>query len=189
MSKATSIALFIVGVTGLAVVPRGFGDEPWDGGRTIPVHRLPLNAADGGDIVPSLSSAKPFSTSKTCGMCHDYSKVSAGWHFNASSGKAPAGRPGEPWVWVDGLTGTQLPLSYRGWTGTWNPDAIGMDKWDFTKMFGRHMPGGDTGEPKDVFDDPHARWSVSGTLEVNCLGCHNASYMQDHSEWARQIGR
>ncbi len=122
-------------------------------------------------------------------MCHDYGKVSGGWHFNSSSGKVPAGRPGEPWVLVDSLTGTQLPLSYRGWSGTWNPSAIGMTQWDFTKQFARHMPGGDTGEPADCFADPHARWTVSGKLEANCLACHNGSHAQDHSEWARQIGR
>lgn len=186
-----SIVLLTIGAAGLLAVPRGLADEPWDGGRTVPVHRIPLNDPEGEGIVPSMSSAKPLSTSKTCGMCHDYGKVSGGWHFNSSSGKVPAGRPGEPWVLVDGLTGTQLPLSYRGWAGTWNPASVGMTPWDFTKQFGRHMPGGDTGEPADVFSpgDSHARWTVSGKLEVNCLACHSGSHAQDHSEWARQIGR
>jgi len=184
-----SIVLLTIGAAGLLAAPRGFADEPWDGGRTVPVHRIPLNDPDGEGIVPSMSSAKPLSTSKTCGMCHDYGKVSAGWHFNSSSGKVPAGRPGEPWVLVDGLTGTQLPLSYRGWAGTWNPAAVGLTPWDFTKTFGRHMPGGDTGEPAEIFGDAHARWGVSGKLEVNCLACHSGSHAQDHSEWARQIGR
>ena len=186
-----SIVLLTIGAAGLFGVPRGLADEPWDGGRTVPVHRLPLNGPDGEGVVPSMSSAKPLSTSKTCGMCHNYEKISGGWHFNSSSGKVPAGRPGEPWVLVDGLTGTQLPLSYRGWSGTWNPSAVGMTGWDFTKQFARHMPGGDTGEPADEFSpgDSHARWTVSGKLEVNCLACHNGSHAQDHSEWVRQIGR
>ncbi|MFA6563910.1 MAG: hypothetical protein WCV00_18560 [Verrucomicrobiia bacterium] len=184
-----SIVLLTIGAAGLLAGPRGFADEPWDGGRTVPVHRIPLNDCEGQDIVPSMPSAKPLSTSKTCGMCHSYEKISGGWHFNSSSGKVPAGRSGEPWVWVDGLTGTQLPLSYRGWSGTWNPSAVGLTSWDFTKMFGRHMPGGDTGEPADVFADPHARWTVSGKLEINCLACHSGSHAQDHSEWVRQIGR
>jgi len=184
-----SIVLLTIGAVGLLAAPRGFADEPWDGGRTVPVHRLPLNDPAGQDIVPSMSSAQPFSTSKTCGTCHSYEKISAGWHFNAFSGKTPAGRAGEPWVLIDGLTGTQLPLSYRGWAGTWNPSALGLTAWDFTKMFGRHMPGGDTGEPADIFGDAHARWSVSGTLEINCLACHSGSHAQDHSEWVRQIAR
>ncbi len=184
-----SIVLLTIGAAGLLAVPRGFADEPWDGGRTVPVHRIPLNDPDGEGIVPSMSSAKPLSTSKTCGMCHDYGKISAGWHFNSSSGKAAAGRSGEPWVLVDGLTGTQLPLSYRGWAGTWNPSAVGMTQWDFTKKFARHMPGGDTGEPADCFADPHSRWTVSGKLEINCLACHNGSHAQDHSEWVRQVCR
>ncbi|MBI5687033.1 MAG: hypothetical protein HZC54_18335 [Verrucomicrobia bacterium] len=186
-----SIVLLTIGAAGLLAVPRGFADEPWDGGRTVPVHRIPLNDCEGEGIVPCMRSAKPVSMSKTCGTCHDYAKISAGWHFNSSSGKVPAGRPGEPWVLVDGLTGTQLPLSYRGWAGTWNPAAVGMTPWDFTKQFARHMPGGDTGEPADVFSpgDSHARWTVSGKLEANCFACHNGSHAQDHSEWVRQIGR
>ncbi|MCP4376992.1 MAG: hypothetical protein GY794_12545, partial [bacterium] len=63
-----------------------------------------------------------------------------------------------------------------------------LTPWSFTQMFGRHMPGGGPGSPADI-SSPDARWGVSGTAEINCMGCHNASYKQDHSEWAKQMMR
>jgi hypothetical protein len=36
---------------------------------------------------------------------------------------------------------------------------------------------------------PESRWEVSGVLEINCMGCHNAARIQSHSEWAKQIMR
>ena len=51
------------------------------------------------------------------------------------------------------------------------------------------MPGGGAGEPGDKDVTPESRWSVSGRLEINCLGCHNASRRQNPSEWAKQVLR
>ncbi|MCP4375545.1 MAG: hypothetical protein GY794_05140, partial [bacterium] len=115
--------------------------------------------------------------------------ISKGLHFNSLTSKS-SGRPGEPWVLVDGITGTQLPMSYRSRPGLniYKPQDIGLTPWSFTQMFGRHMPGGGPGSPADI-SSPAARWGVSGTVEINCMGCHNASYKQDHSEWAKQMMR
>jgi len=161
----------------------------WDGNRTTPVHRLPLLDEEDEEIVPSSRYEAPFSIRNTCGPCHDYSLISGGLHFNSSGPNVSAGRPGEPWVWVDDTTGTQLPISYRGWPGTWRPDELGLTAWRFTQLFGRHMPGGDAAEPEDVFSDPSARWDISGKVEINCLSCHSASPRQDQSEWAIQMAR
>ena len=100
-----------------------------------------------------------------------------------------SGRKGEPWVWVDELTGTQIPISYRDWNGVWKPEELGLTPWQFTQLFGRHLPGGDVAEPQDDLQDPESRWDVSGKAEINCLGCHNASPLQDQSEWAIQMAR
>lgn len=161
----------------------------WDGSRAAPVHRLPLFDEHGQEITPTASNAMPISSANSCGSCHTYTVVSDGWHFNSSKNIVDKGRPGEPWIVTDRKTGTQLPLSYRGWKGTWHPHAVGMSDWDFTRMFARHLPGGDMAEPKDKTADPHARWEISGALEVNCLACHNNSAEQDPSEWARQVAR
>ncbi len=96
----------------------------------------------------------------------------------------------QPWVLVDEKTGTQLPLSYRNWNlpSIWKPDQIGMTQWEFTKAFGRHLPGGGAAEPATP-ETGNMRWVVSGGAEINCFACHNRSGLQDMSEWAKQIGR
>ncbi len=160
-----------------------------DGNRTRAVHHIPLLDEDVTQIRPDDLRAKPFSTRQTCGDCHDYDKIAMGWHFNSSQQITKAGRPGEPWVLADEATGTQLPISYRDWPGTWNPKEIGMTQWDFVKTFGHHMPGGDAGEKEEDTPNPNARWNISGRLEVNCLACHNASTEQNQSEWAIQVAR
>ncbi len=161
----------------------------WDGSRVSPVHRIPLKDELDQEIVPSESYPLPFSARFTCAPCHDYDVVRKGLHFNAGGKDAPAGRPGEPWIWADEGTGTMLPLSYRKWKGVWEPGQIGLTEWDFTRLFGRHLAGGGVSEPRAEEAGPESRWDVSGRLEVNCMGCHNASPRQDPSEWARQVMR
>ena len=167
-------------------------DQPipvWDGSRTTPVHRIMLYDEAGETIVPDYRDSLPFSARYTCGPCHDYDTIGRGLHFNSSRPEAPSGRRGEPWIWVDETTGTQLPLSYRSWPGAWKPEALGLTPWKITQLFGRHLPGGDMSEPEDLFADVESRWEVSGRVEINCLGCHNASSLQDQSEWAKQMAR
>jgi hypothetical protein len=160
----------------------------WDGSRTTAVHWLQIKDELDQLIVPTDSYALPYSAKFTCAPCHDYSVIQEGLHFNAFF-SAQHGRPGEPWVWADPKTGTVLPLSYRDWPGVWNPKDLGLTPWDFTLLFGRHMTGGGVAEPEDDEFSPESRWEVSGKLEINCMGCHNASRQQSHSEWAKQVLR
>jgi hypothetical protein len=162
----------------------------WDGSRTIPVHLIPLRDENDELIVPTETDPWPYSARFTCGPCHDYATIAGGWHFGAMTA-ANSGRPGEPWIWSDPKTGTVLPLSYRTWPGSYAPEALGLTTWDFTLLFGRHMPGGGPAEPADeeMLAHPEARWSVSGKAEINCLACHNRSARQDPSEWAKQVLR
>jgi hypothetical protein len=162
--------------------------QKWTGSRTTPVHQIPLKDASGLQIVPTESHPLPFSARTTCAPCHEYAAIEGGLHFSAQK-SGSLGRPGEPWFWVDERTGTQLPLSYRPSPGVWNPGAVGLTNWDFTLLFGRHLPGGDAAEPPDSEMTPGSRWEVSGKVEINCLGCHNASRVQNPSEWAKQIMR
>jgi hypothetical protein len=166
-------------------------DKPpkWDGSRVSPVHRIPLKDELDQEIVPSESYPLPFSARFTCAPCHDYDMVRKGLHFNAGRPDAPSGRPGEPWIWADEGTGTLIPLSYRKWKGVWEPEAVGLTDWDFTRLFGRHLPGGGVSEPREEDVTRDSRWDVSGRIEINCMGCHNASPRQDPSEWARQVMR
>ena len=162
----------------------------WDGNRTIPAHLIPLRDENDELIVPTETNPLPYSARFTCGPCHDYATVAGGWHFGAMTA-AKSGRPGEPWLWSDPKTGTVLPLSYREWPGSYDPASLGLTSWDFTLLFGRHMPGGGPAEPseEEALAHPEARWNVSGKAEVNCLACHNRSGRQDHSEWAKQVLR
>ncbi len=160
-----------------------------DGSRTRAVHNIPLLDENLAQIRSSQLNPHPFSTEATCGDCHNYDKISTGWHFNSASGTAPAGRPGEPWFVVDDDTGTQIPVTARNWPNAFKPEDLGLTPWEFTKRFARHMPGGDFGEMPDAESDSKARWEISGRLEVNCLTCHNASPMQNPSDGAIQTAR
>jgi len=162
--------------------------QKWDGSRISPVHQIPLKDEFNQPIVPTESNPLPFSARYTCAPCHDYGVIRQGLHFAANS-PTMAARPGEPWVWVDERTGTQIPLSMHPWKGVWDQARLGLSNWDLTLLFGRHMPGGGAGEPGDKDVTPESRWSVSGKLEINCLGCHNASRRQNPSEWAKQVLR
>jgi hypothetical protein len=162
--------------------------QKWSGSRSTPVHQIPLKDELGQQIVPTESHPLPFSARTTCAPCHEYAAIEGGLHFSAAK-QGALGRPAEPWFWVDERTGTQLPLSYRPAPGVWNPGAVGLTNWDFTLLFGRHLTGGGSGEPPDSDMTPGSRWEVSGKVEINCLGCHNASRVQNPSEWAKQIMR
>jgi hypothetical protein len=161
----------------------------WDGGATVPVHRFPIFDEDGQVVVPTLPGSMPMSTRYTCGACHDYKTVAGGFHFNAGVAGAKPGRPGEPWAWVDRDTGTALPISDRGWAGTWTTKQLGISAWRFARLFGRNLPGGGMVEPQDLMVDAKARWMTSGAIQIDCLACHSQSAEQDLSERAKQMAR
>ena len=81
-------------------------------------------------------------------------------------------------VYYDEFTGTQVPLSRRGWAGTYQPEQFKITPLLQTKAFGGHMPGGGVSEPAGELSD---RWIVSGRLEIDCMGCHSADPAQDSS--------
>ena len=186
MKKLLSIILACAIVPAFAKV-----ESHWDGGRNTPVHRLTLNDEFGDVIVPNAPNALPLSTRQTCGQCHDYDTIASGWHFNMSCTNAAHGRRGEPWFLIDPLSGSQIPMSLRDWQGTHTPGQIGMTDWEWVYAFGRHMPGGDRADPKDLYAEggPRARWDVSGPVEINCFACHSQNADYDHSEWVRLILR
>ena len=172
-----------------SAMPAGAGvGHPWDGSKVVPHHRIPVSDETGRFIHSGAPLPKPISMRQTCGVCHDYDMISGGTHFNSTDPDASHGRDFEPWFLVDEATGTQMPVSYRGQQGTWDPADAGLTSWTFTLNFGRHHPGGDMAEPDDIYD-PTGRWPLAGRLEINCLVCHNDSPRQDMAEWAKQIGR
>jgi len=154
------------------------------------VHRLTLYDHDGAAIDPTQDNAPPYSPRMTCGKCHPYDRIAGGWHFNEPRPGAHGGRPGEPWLLIDSATGTVLPLSGRGWSGTFAPETVGLSDWQFALRLGRHLPGGGYGEPPEErrrVAPEAARWRVSGALEIDCLVCHAATPAHDPAERARQV--
>lgn len=156
------------------------------------VHRITLYDVSGEAIDPRDPQAPPFSTTATCGKCHEVGLIGGGWHFNAGRADVEAGRPGEPWIWSEPLTGVQAPLSYRGWPGTFTPEQLGVSAWRFALRFGAHLPGGGMVDPparEAEKTEEAARWAISGGLEIDCLLCHSADQTHDPAERERQIER
>ncbi len=140
------------------------GDES-DGSRAHPIHRLGLLAEPGEEdaepieIDPEIDTDEevlfPCSTRQTCGLCDTYGIINKGCHFNAVDPNAESGRPGQPWIYVDARTGTQIPLSYRSWPGTFKPGQFGLTDREFTKIFGRQTPGGGAGADSSTHNTGH----------------------------------
>ncbi|GAI90975.1 unnamed protein product, partial [marine sediment metagenome] len=169
------------------------GDES-DGSRAHPIHVIPLFLEDedgekGEKISLDDDPLLPFSTRWTCGDCHSYGVISKGLHFNVADPNVAPGRPGQPWILVDARTGTQIPLSYRSWPGTFKPEQVGMTAREFTRYFGRHTPGGGAGELETEDPDEIMREFITGKLEINCLACHNADPAHNQGEYFTQVVR
>ena len=168
---------------------RLIGDVSSGSGATA-VHNISLYDEKGFVILPEVNFNQPFSIRQSCGRCHDYETISAGWHFNAADEKVQGGRCGQPWIYWDCSTATQIPLSYRAWPGTFKPGQLGLTRWWFTRIFGRHFPGGGAGiEDTSSQPAPKDRWPVSGELEINCMACHDGEASHDQAEYARQISQ
>jgi hypothetical protein len=155
-------------------------------------HRINLYDHDERVIGPGDVPAEPYSPLVTCGKCHAVAEVQKGWHFNAGRSGIEHGRVGEPWILADPALGMQIPISARPWPGTYRPEQVGLSNWQFIKLFGRHLPGGGMADPGqeslEAFDEA-LRWPISGTLEIDCLTCHDGGTDHDPAECARQIER
>jgi hypothetical protein len=181
-----------------AVSPDNVVMNRGDGSRAPAVHRIPLYSEalvgeNREQITAETEPVLPFSPRGTCSECHiyehTYDTIRKGWHFNATDANIPAGRPGQPWIYVDAAAGTQIPLSYRPWPGTFKPDQIGMSPFKFTELFGRQMPGGGPGEMNTTVNDEILRQMIAGALEIDCLSCHDRDPAHDQAEYASQVAR
>lgn len=214
---ATRAAIGIVLLTGLLLFPALLiGQERGEaaGAKLLKtdsdapyVHRLTLYDHAGKAIDPRDPEAPPYSPKMTCGKCHAYGEIACGWHFSAGKPEVHAGRPGEPWILADARLGVQIPISGRGWPGTFTPAQAGLTAWQFTLLFGRHLAGGGLSEP-DLSARPAAttpaggevvlpptdvekkRWAISGAFEIDCMVCHaTLASGYDAGEIERQVER
>ena len=185
--------------------------------RSDYVHWIELYDAKGDQIDPARPDAAPYSPVHTCGRCHDYEAIRHGYHFSTGSTSGDSSRRGEPWIWTDDRTGTQIPLSARGWPGTYDPAGLGISEWDFVLKFGRHLAGGGPGEGPSAAGDPPAaadaedaqkpakpakpakagdkaqanapagRWHLSGQLAIDCMICHAKDRSYSPDVWSDQF--
>lgn len=160
-----------------------------DGNRSTPVHWIELKDENGRPIRANDLNPAPFSPRQTCGECHDYDKISGGWHFSGHRDDIPAGRRGQPWVLVDAKTRTQIPISGRPWRGAYKPEQLGITPWEWLTRFASHYPGGSYGQMDADEPEIAIRQNISGKYEINCLICHHADPRQDASLAALHAAR
>ncbi len=166
------------------------------------VHWIELMDDQVNKIDPNEEQPRPYSPLKTCGRCHDYNTISHGWHFDAIE-RDQNGRPGQPWIWNDARTGTNLPLSYRGWKGAFDPDQLGIARWAIAKQFGGYLPGGGPGSADSLKPESAAnkdsttasasgdgsqdRSEITGPLPIDCMLCHRNDRSYSPETWTKQI--
>ncbi|MFN3192718.1 MAG: hypothetical protein ACE361_19555 [Aureliella sp.] len=156
------------------------------------VHWIELYDADNRKIDPTAENPKPYSPEKTCGRCHDFDTIAHGWHFNSIDPEAKHGRRGQPWIYSDPRTGTHLPISYRGWEGTFSPEQLQLSRWQVAEKLGGYMPGGGIGSAESLAapspEGSEDRSKVTGELPVDCMMCHrNTGNGYSPFAWTEQV--
>jgi hypothetical protein len=166
---------------------------------------------EGGNIIDpvrNINTDKPYSPKQTCGTkdCHDYNKITKGFHFTQGKGEKVPDLFAKRYNWVSspgnygGTWCSPAPL-YRQLAPKRNADArmIDMTSFDFvTATCGNCHPGGGPleydreGNRYDEYmkqqgmkagdengldgDYFKARWSDTGVIEADCLLCHMPEY-------------
>lgn len=169
------------------------------------------------DPVNNINTGKPYSPKQTCGQCHDYEKITSGFHFMQGKGEQPTATQTERCQWAltpgnyGGLWCSPAPL-YRYLSPKENDNSDEMDMTSFsfiTAGCGACHPGGGSMETDrngnrydehmynagytsggvNNFDGDYyqARWTETGVLEADCMICHQPSYSYD--ERNRQLAK
>ncbi len=102
------------------------------------------------DPVKGINSDKPYSPKQTCGKCHDYEKITEGYHFTQGQGEYPTPDMIERCLWVTspgnygGTWCSPAPLySYLSPKDNSNPKLMDMTSFSFiTVGCGACHPGG-----------------------------------------------
>lgn len=169
------------------------------------------------DPVHNINADKPYSPKQTCGAsgCHDYEKITQGYHFTQGAGEKPTAAQAEriQWASTPGNYGgnwcSPAPL-YRYLSPKENTSSKTMDMTSFsfiTAGCGNCHPGGGSAEydrngnrydefmqekgytagGDNNFDGDYyqAHWNKSGVLEGDCMICHQPEY--NFSERKKQL--
>jgi hypothetical protein len=158
------------------------------------------------DPVHNLNVDKPYSPKQTCGKCHDYDKITQGFHFQQGKDEQATGTFADRYQWVTspgnygGNWCSPAPI-YRYLSKKNNESARDMDMTSFdfiTATCGSCHPGGGSMEydrsglryDKQMntmhytagginnFDGDYykAHWDRTGVVEGDCNFCHLPEY-------------
>lgn len=88
-----------------------------------------LRNEQGDRITANLNSVDPYSPKKTCGVCHPYSTITSGYHFQQGFDVMKDGYDAaKPWILSPGMFGSWLPTAAAGRLAAKNnPSARQMD--------------------------------------------------------------
>ncbi|HCY39830.1 MAG TPA: hypothetical protein DHV48_00460 [Prolixibacteraceae bacterium] len=158
------------------------------------------------DPVNGINADKPYSPKQTCGKCHDYNKITEGFHFQQGKDEQATGTFADRYQWVStpgnygGNWCSPAPL-YNYLSNKNNTSAKEMDMTSFTFITngcGTCHPGGGSMEydreghrydkqmvakgftsgATNNFDGDYfqAHWDRSGVIEGDCNLCHLPEY-------------
>jgi hypothetical protein len=106
------------------------------------------------DPVKGTNAGRPYSPKQTCGTCHDYERITRGYHFTMGKGEAPTADQASrcQWALTPGIYGgtwcSPAPL-YRYLSPKRNDSPATMDMTSFTFLTvgcGKCHPGGGSAE-------------------------------------------
>ncbi len=175
-------------------LPLLFFSLPYAWSQSFQHEKITLKGFDGSSITKE--SKNPYSPRKTCGACHDYGRITSGYHFQAPGmyGKLSLASP---------------DLSQLAKKISQNPSEIDKSSFYFVQNCGTCHPGGGMGEYDRkgnlYFDEEKqkfgyeisgdnstlngdytgftmgdisygAPWDKSGVSEADCLICHLKGY-------------
>lgn len=158
------------------------------------------------DLIKNMNTDKPYSPKQTCGKCHDYNKITEGFHFQQGKNEKIPAYIGKKFNWI---------LSPGNYGGNWCSPApiyrqlapkknysvrmIDMTSFEFiTATCGYCHPGGGpleydregnrydeymiknklvSGGDNNLDGDYYkAKWDKTGVLEADCMICHQPEY-------------
>lgn len=217
------IWLTVLGVLVVLIFYSNFAQEQKSSANKVTVDNVCppffLKDEDGNIIDPinNINADKPYSPKQTCGAegCHNYEKITEGYHFTQGADEEPLKKQSERYQWVSspgnygGNWCSPAPL-YKYLSPKDNSSARLMDMTSFTFLkdgCGECHPGGASAEYDrdgnrydkymiennlqsggvNSFDGDYymARWAESGVLEADCMLCHQPGY--DYSARKKQI--
>lgn len=205
----TVFLLLIISV--LVLAPKQSGKNPIDRNLITKTGVCPpfnLYDEEGNliDPVNGINSDKPYSPKQTCGKCHDYNKITEGFHFQQGKDEQATGTFADRYQWAStpgnygGNWCSPAPL-YSYLSNKNNTSAKEMDMTSFTFITngcGTCHPGGGSMEydreghrydkqmvakgftsgAANNFDGDYfqAHWDRSGVIEGDCNLCHLPEY-------------